>query len=313
MSAETDIKKIVKGIPFVDLDFAKETAGSRIKQAMQATGYPQKYFTEEGSEFHRAIASQMDKKGGYSQAQIKKYLKGDFGVDKERKQFTSFMQGVAAYFNLSADMNCFFDDIDDANFKRLAKQRWKEKYKVQMQLFTRTTPPGKGFKEKLSQSKRISFSSISLYNTICKYKQAIETALKQGGELRMIIINPEGPGIKECSFRSSQKWAELTYSQEIGYTLEEVSQWVNKFKYYKINIRLIDFLPSYALTIIEPKADDAKVHCHARLFPFRSTSLKGPAINPDPVQHKEWCDYFIDQYEELWKAAARLEMKTRRV
>jgi len=68
-------------------------------------------------------------------------------------------------------------------------------------------------------------------------------------------------------------------------------------------MRLIDYLPSYALTIIEPGSEEEKGHCHVRLFPFRSTSLKGPVINPDPVDHKYWFDYFCDQYEKLWEAA----------
>jgi len=305
MSAEIDIKKIVEAIPFVELDFAKETAGRRIKGVMKATGRPQKYFTEVGSKFHGVIALHMGKKEGYSQAQIKKYLNGDFGKDEGAKKFIAFMLGAVVYFNLQEDVKCFFDEIDDTDLERLAKQRWKEKYKVQMQLLTRTAPPGKGFENKLSQAKRISFSSIALYNTVCKYKQPIQTALKGGGELRMIMINYLGPGLKECSLRSSKKLAEPIFKNQIKDTLKEVSRWKNEARHYKINIRLIDYLPSYALTIIEPKADDAKVHCHARLFPFRSTSLKGPAINPDPVLHKEWCDYFIDQYEKLWEVAER--------
>jgi len=203
-----DIHELVSAIEFHDLDDVREKVGKKIKLAMKATGYPQRYFTEEGSEFQETLGLHMNNKGGFSESLVKNFLKGEFGKDKDRKRFVTFSEGAASFFNLQKVPEYLFDETEEEEFLKKVKERWKEKYKVQMQLLKKMEQPGEWFSEKLSQSKRISLSGISLFNTIHKHKAEIETSLKKE---RRAEDNHSEPGIKECSFRSSKRWAEVIY------------------------------------------------------------------------------------------------------
>ncbi|MDM8525880.1 hypothetical protein QUF80_21105 [Desulfococcaceae bacterium HSG8] len=294
-----------------DLQQAKEKAVKRIKLAMDITGYTRNYFIREDSEFQQTISIHMKKQRGYSESAVKKFLNGDFGNDTKREKCIRFLEAAMTYFNLQNDTEYLFDEKADKKFdeefSNIVHERWRERNKAYEKLLTRMDSPGELFKKKLNSAKKISLSSISLHNMLTNYKEEIEISLKNGGRLRLIIINPNSTAIHECSFRSSKRWAEKRYVDEVEKTLRIIRQWMDLKRGFKVGVRFINHLPSYAITIIEPNSLNEKIHCHARFFPFRSSSLKGPSINPDSVIHKEWFDFFCEQYEELWNAATNWE------
>lgn len=299
-----DLYKQFLSLYLDDLESIKINVGNKVKSAMKATGYKQKHFIRNGSEFQQCIGLHMNNKGGFSESAMKKFLAGDFGQDKTKMKFLSFIQGVSAFFNLNeTDIKMLLDKTDDKEFEKAIIKRWKEKQEAFFpNLLSKMQMPGKRFRTQLKEAKSISFVGISLYKTITKYNAEITNSLQNGGDLRLLMLNPDGAGIKECTFRSSEQLTEIVYKKDIKNSLKELTPWFDHSKRYNIAVRLIEFLPSYALTVIHPELKIEKSHCHVRLFTFRSTSLKGPVIKPDPIKHKYWFDYFCDQYEKLWNA-----------
>lgn len=312
---QDDILERILMIDYNNMEYFRERVGKRIKTAMDATGYPRNYFTRDGSDFHKSLELHMGKMK--SEAIVKKYLKGEFGLDKDNKNFVGFIKGAVAFLNLKENLDDLLQFEIDKNgeiqddsveflekFKDKAHRLWENKYHIHVKLLKKMSRPEDWFQNLLKNAATISFLSISLHNTIRDSSSQIKYALKRDAKLKLAIVNPNGPGLSQCSFRSSGGWAEDVYLQEIRYTLQTVGKWMKLPDIAgKIEIRLLDYLPSYAITIIHPVNKNEKPHCHARIYPFRSSSLKGPSINPDPFEHKEWFEFLSDQFEVIWQAS----------
>lgn len=67
-----------------------------------------------------------------------------------------------------------------------------------------------------------------------------------------------------------------------------------------MDVRLMDFYPPYGITVVRPLNEDDKAYCQVRLYTFRSSTSLAPTITPDPVTHKQWFDFFHNQFEAMW-------------
>jgi len=195
-------------------------------------------------------------------------------------------------------------------FGSLANRRSIEKFgnsidelKSQRKILSTMKLPDESLREKFRNAKNISIIGLSLLNTLNTFRDDINECLSNGGSLRVIILDPNGPGIDGAVYRSSNRLSKDQYIREVNSALDYLDVWRNNSNDSNIKIKLIAHLPSYAITLVEPKSEDERAHCHVRLWSFRKTSLKGPIINPDQGDDKYWFDYFAEQYEEFWQAS----------
>ena len=63
--------------------------------------------------------------------------------------------------------------------------------------------PGETLGRILRESKSIGLLGISLYRMISLYYTDVQFALEQGGELKILLVNPESPAIEMVAFRGT--------------------------------------------------------------------------------------------------------------
>ena len=165
---------------------------------------------------------------------------------------------------------------------------------------------GENLRQIFRESESIDISGISLYRLIPFYHDDILYALKKGCRLRVLLVNPESTAMQMSSFRGIYQNSIDTEKQQVQSTREFLENLERNTTNINIELRAIDLLPSYGLTIVHPRNKSQKAHCLARIFPFRASSEKTPAIKPDPVNDKFWFDFFVEQFEKMWAVSQPL-------
>jgi len=169
--------------------------------------------------------------------------------------------------------------------------------------------PGSEFRETLRYGGKISLLGLTLFKFVPAHRVDLEHALNNGAELRLILISPGGYAIQMASFSSPSGTSAETENQHVQSTIETLRNMQNRLPNAQIQLRLIDYLPHFAITLVESKQGRSKNHCFVRIIPFRKSTLESSAIEPHPLHDEFWFEYFSSQFEDIWNAAMPKELK----
>jgi hypothetical protein len=162
--------------------------------------------------------------------------------------------------------------------------------------------PVESLQQYLRKAKEIYLLGISLYRFLPMFNFDIEYALNNGCDLKIILVAPRSDALRMASFRSPMRDSMETENQRIEGTLAFVGGMKARLPNAKIQIKLLDYLPPYGMTIIRPQRETDRAYCNVRLLPFQSSAFESPIINPDPIKDKLWFDFFSNQFQKMWEA-----------
>lgn len=164
--------------------------------------------------------------------------------------------------------------------------------------------PDINIQDYLKNSDKIKLLGISLFRFLPNYHDDIEFTLRRGGALSIVLVNPENDAIMELiNHRSPSNTPAETQKNRIIETVLFLERWKERLPNAKIEYKLIDYLPPYSITVLEGDLKNVNTYCYAKLFPFRSASLKAPTIIPDAKDNHEVYNFFNRQFDEMWDAA----------
>lgn len=157
-------------------------------------------------------------------------------------------------------------------------------------------------RKQIHDSKAVFMNGIILFRMLSVFQLEFRHMLSIGGELRVLISHPDGTAMHMSALRSESRMPLETQIKRAYDTLEILSLWKVVLPEAKIEVRLLDYLPPYGLTIIYPSEQAAGFRCLVRLYPFRSSTSVAPAFSLSSDKTPEWFAFFSDQFEKMWRA-----------
>jgi len=129
-----------------------------------------------------------------------------------------------------------------------------------------------------------------------------------GAKLRVLVADPEGSVLDMIAFRSTSRTPTHRQRDRIYATIADIRQLKANIPEADIQLRSIDYMPPYGLTIMKHREHPAKNICWARLFTFQTPTPNAPLINPDPSQDAEWFNFFTEQFWKMWDQAQHVDL-----
>lgn len=164
-------------------------------------------------------------------------------------------------------------------------------------------------KKQLSGSKEIKLGAVTLFRFLPNIRPSIEEALRKGGCLKILIVDPDGIAINTLGIRSPSKTPVEVERKRILDTISIVRHLQEEFPQSDIELRAIDYIPSHSVTILEPFNKGKSRFCYVRLYPFKATSVNAPAVIIDSDDNRVYFDYFNSQFDRMWETARRIPLK----
>lgn len=173
------------------------------------------------------------------------------------------------------------------------------------------------FSEKLERVKQIDIIAYSGVYLFQNFQEKFTKAVSNGATVRIMLINPDSEASKLLA--SNQYFEENPVDTKRS--IERIKQiWQkavdNSVKKAKargnkagsIELRLINWVPSISLIILDRDSEDAELK-----IKINSLYVDTPPNNtPNKIIRKQispvWFDYFVVQYEKVWEAGVSLEL-----
>jgi hypothetical protein len=146
--------------------------------------------------------------------------------------------------------------------------------------------------------KSLSAITVDNFRTLSDFVQ-------QGNRLNLALLDPTDSELINTAARSlygigsaEELIADIRKTLDIGNQLSELTS-----DRSRVNIRSIQFIPSFTLTYFTRKGDDSEITIE--LYPYRITAPRRPHFSIR--RGHKWYDYFIDQILTTWESAQPIE------
>ncbi len=154
-----------------------------------------------------------------------------------------------------------------------------------------------GNRQRLKNAKTLDWMSISLHKTLTIYEHELTECLKNGGQIRLLLIDPNSPiphALAELghSLGSSEKIVNNVRS-----ALEIIQSWRNRMPECNLEVRVLSSQPPYRLSMLDRGLSIA--YARIRLFVIPKSS-DIPVVTVSAKDDKEWFEFFADQFEKYW-------------
>lgn len=157
-------------------------------------------------------------------------------------------------------------------------------------------------REHIKNAASISVLGLNLFRFLPVFQHELRQAVAAGTPLKVLLVAPDSCAVDMIGFRSTSQVPTNIQRGRIEDVLRLLGHWVNSSPQAKIEVRLLDYLPPYGITIYQDKHDFEKSVCLVRLYTFRTPTSEAPAIWPDPIRDSFWFDFFCEQFEMMWEA-----------
>ena len=156
-----------------------------------------------------------------------------------------------------------------------------------------------GIQKLIQEAKEVSLLACSGKGFLEHFKGDLGEMLKQGGTLRVILVNPTSSGAK------SIKQSSETYSYENDFITAKQRLEALHNEFPKAQMQELKWAPGCSIIIIRSKADGD---------PFVQVGFYPPFFVADPEDRllitfegptlQQWRNTYLNQFEQLWKATA---------
>jgi hypothetical protein len=159
---------------------------------------------------------------------------------------------------------------------------------------------------------QIDLCGVTLTSAINKQLSNIRDRIKDGADVRVLVVNPLSLGLEMSTFRSENTDDFDYYKQKLETTFNDLeylhkiwqdfkSQYGDKSKIGNFSVRLLSYAPSFS--IFSFNANRSNGVLLTEIFPHHAGYGAPPTFSLKPERDGEWYQYYINQFEEMWKAA----------
>ena len=152
----------------------------------------------------------------------------------------------------------------------------------------------------IKNASSIFLSGISLYRLIPAFKANYERTIERGVRFRVLLVDPRSQAIDMVALRSTSGSPVTKQRHQIEEILDLLTQWSNNIPTSNLQVRVLDYMPPYGITVYQHKSKPEESVCLVRLYTFRTPTSESPAIMTNPTENKRWFHFFSEQFEKMW-------------
>jgi hypothetical protein len=165
----------------------------------------------------------------------------------------------------------------------------------------------------IKQATQIDLCGVTLTDTIHGYSATLSKHLENGGKLRILLIDPVSQAIEMTAQRSVSAKDTGYYHRRLESALFDIAYLI-KFtgdrkrsgarnaKPENISVRLLSYAPSFGIMSFDAKKKNGMIF--VEVYPHKYGFQLSPTFELTPANDKDWYNYFVDQFEVMWKAAS---------
>jgi hypothetical protein len=179
-----------------------------------------------------------------------------------------------------------------------AIQRMNEGEQAKIQLKTRNSY--RPLEETIGQAQHVCFVGASLVNVFSQYARYIytEKLKKQGAKIQVLVLDPN------CSTVESAAKCLDSLPESLSVDINRTLSYVDKMMKDgvgagAIEVRLAPASPNFSMVLLDPDKPEGKMF--VEFIGYHSTIHMRPHLELTWKQEREWYEYFLQQYRELWE------------
>lgn len=161
----------------------------------------------------------------------------------------------------------------------------------------------------IEEARSISALGLSLFRFLPAFQDSFREALERGTTLRVLLVDPGSSALDMIGLRSTSAVPLNFQRRHIESSLELLALWFRQINRPDLDVRLINYMPPYGITIYRHLTERNKDVCLVRLYTFRTPTSDAPLIHPDSVRHPQWFEFFSDQFEKMWEVGQVCEFE----
>lgn len=170
------------------------------------------------------------------------------------------------------------------------------------------------------EAKQIDLCGVTLTNTMNKNLTVFYDLLKMGTNLRVMIIDPAPPSVAlEMTAQRSDDPKDTAYYQrrwesaisellKLYRFVEELRLEKKNAKVGSLSVRLLPYAPSIQIISLDAKKKHGRLFIE--IYPSKMATKMTPIFEVTHADDKEWFNFFIEQFEQMWKNATPWEPMT---
>jgi len=158
------------------------------------------------------------------------------------------------------------------------------------------------FSAHLANAHEIGLLGVTLSRMLARCGNEMARRLKAGARIRVIILDPDGPGVRQAGLRLPVG-AEDYFEQRLEVTIEQVRALKMRYRQGELDVRLVPGLPPVALSILDPETNHGRVYVEI----YATEWLRDhPMFCLQSRRDGQYYSDYVDQFESLWESARPL-------
>lgn len=155
--------------------------------------------------------------------------------------------------------------------------------------------------QRLKSVKEVMISGGSLFRLTNEYLGLFEEKAKEGCKFKFLLLNPSSEAAKLVATHIVYEIDSYqTYVNYINTALNNLDGLKKKYP-TQVEIKIVDFIPSFSLFITDPTKEDgvARVELYTQAVPTRER----PQIVLINTREPHWYNFFLSQFNDMWNSS----------
>lgn len=165
------------------------------------------------------------------------------------------------------------------------------------------TPSTSGLSIELRAAADVRMVGVTLGRTVRNQVVALERNLAAGARLRIALIAPTEPTLREAARRSTAPDSPEIFEHRLRSTLD-LLRWLDATPHGgRLEVRLLDFVPAFGLFAVDP--EEAHGRIDVDIYSHRPNGPE-PVLRLRADRDHQWFHHFLAEFDRIWAAGAPL-------
>jgi hypothetical protein len=158
------------------------------------------------------------------------------------------------------------------------------------------------FSEHLARATDIRLLGVTLSRMLARCGAELARRLRAGARIRVIILDPDGPGIRQAGLRLPVG-AEDYFEQRLEVTIKQVKTLKMRYGQGELDVRLVPGVPPVAMSILDPESPLGRLYVEI----YATEWLRDhPVFCLHARRDGQYFHDYLEQFETLWESARPL-------
>lgn len=171
-------------------------------------------------------------------------------------------------------------------------------------IFLEETP--EALREDLKRARELWFVSATMNTMLNNYFSILESRLKEGTRMKVLMVHPESPAFEMAMARNYMQ-ADLEHFRAVAYGHLKYLSDLKKIAPDRIEVRTINNPLSFGANMIDPESPNGLIYI--RHYPYRTAGGAKPVFVFNRKKYKRWFEFYREEINLMWNDASVWEFK----